>query len=148
MRAVLTALELAAAIIALVTSSAIALRLIILRVGPIRRYVTDRWVTWLRGTIGDVVEERLLATNGGSTIYDRVSSVELHTRDTQRSVEGLDERFDHLASEMAVVAETAREVRREAEHRADRLEDRMDEGFTELRRAVLFRLGVDRPESP
>jgi hypothetical protein len=139
MRAVLTALELAAAIIALVTSSAIALRLIVLRVAPVRRYVHDRWKHWLKVEIGDVVEERLLATNGGSTIYDRVSSVELHTRDTQRSVEQLNERFDHLQAEMAVVAQTAREVRSEAEHRAERLEDRMDEGFSELRQALMYR---------
>jgi hypothetical protein len=125
------------------------------RIGSIRRAVARRGLQWLRATVGQVVEERLLATNGGSTIYDRVSNVddrvtavEILSRDTQRAVADVGEQVERLSSHVAVVAEIAKERADSAEEHVTRLEDRMDRNFEDLRRAVLYRLGIDHPDGP
>lgn len=125
------------------------------RVGAIRRVVSRRWMQWLRSTVGAAVEERLTATNGGSTIYDRVSSVddrvtavEILSRDMQRAVGDVGEQVERLSSHVAVVAEIAKERADSAEEHVTRLEDRMDRNFEDLRRAVLYRLGIEHPDGP
>jgi hypothetical protein len=147
MASLVSAAELAAAIVALVASATITVTMVVRRVEPWRRRVAQRWQRWLDASVGKILDGRLNATNGGSTIMDRVSAVEIHSRDTQRAVEVVDGKLDLMVSQMATVAETSRERAELAEHRADRIETRMDEGFSELRR-VLMRFPDDRPAGP
>jgi GTP1/Obg family GTP-binding protein len=125
------------------------------RVGSVRRAVSQRWMRWLRATVGAAVEERLTATNGGSTIYDRVTAVddrvtavEILARDTHRSVADVGAQIERLSSHVAIVAETSKERAESAEDHVTRLEDRMDRNFEDLRRAVLYRLGIEHPDRP
>lgn len=144
MSSLISAVELAVAIVALITSATVAVTLAVRRIEPWRRRIADRVQRWLDETVGKVLERRLTATNGGSTIFDRVtgvddrvSAVEIHSRDTQRAAERIDGKLDQVVAQMATVAETSRERAELAEHRADRIETRMDEGFSELRRVLM-----------
>ena len=122
-------LQLAGAIVLWVAGVMGAVAIVVQRTTSLREHVRKRVARTVREFVSPIIREELTATNGGSTVYDRLSNVEIIARDTSHAVADLPDQFDRIRADIAMVAELSRERAATAEHRADRIEGRLDAIF-------------------
>jgi hypothetical protein len=118
--------QLAGAIVLWASAVMGALGLIAQRSGSFRAHIRQRVARNVREFVSPIIREELLATNGGSTVYDRLSKVELVTGDMAQTVEGLPAEFNKITADLAMMAESGRERAAMAEHRAERIEGQIE----------------------
>ena len=109
-----------------VAATLTAVGVIVARVGVAQRWAAARAEAWADATVGEVVDRRLHARNGGSSIMDAVDRIELEIRGLHGSHADIADRVDRLGSDLAMLRVIADERAGHSEQRDHALEARLD----------------------
>jgi hypothetical protein len=111
-----------AAFVLLAAAVLTALGVVAAKLTTSKRWGRERFKAWLHLTVGEVVEERLTARNGGSSLMDSIDRIGVDLKTLSHQTAETDDRLDRLSSDVAVVRQLSLERGEAAKERVDQLE--------------------------